>query len=288
MAERVVVAHEDRDLELVVHAQPVQQIAGQHRAGVDVQDLAHPVGGVVFQVLVHPFDGVVVRLADPPEVARDGLGAAQVHVGAVRALGVEGFHVGGADDLHGRGHGHDVAVIGLLLDHIAHPDEPARHEFSLFDAALGLGDQPGEILQCADLEGDRIFPVKRGRIALAAGDPLNIVFHGDERPPVALFDQPREILHIGGVGGLEPRHEVFELSGLARLAVDLLRATVALHHVHEFADGRVLRVDQQRVDLLQPPGRYLQQFSQIRHGNLLSPWGYLLVARKRGAHPSPV
>jgi len=82
-------------------------------------------------------------------------------------------------------------------------------------------------------------------------------------PPVALFDQPREILHIGGVGGLEPRHEVFELAGLARLAVDLLRATIVLHHVHEFADGRVLRVDQQRVDLLQPPGRYLQQFSQI-------------------------
>ncbi len=106
----VVVAHEDRDLELDIHAQAVEQVADQDRAGVDVQHLVHAVIGVVIQEFIQPFERVVVGLADAAKVAGDGRRAAQVDVRAVGAFGVQRFHIAGADDLHGGGDGGQVAI----------------------------------------------------------------------------------------------------------------------------------------------------------------------------------
>ena len=124
--EGVVDAHEHRHLELVAHAELVQQHGHEDGAAVDVEHLADAVLGEVAQVLVGPLDGVVVGLADAAEVAGDGVGAAQVHVGAVDALGVQGLDVAGADDLHGRGHGEHVLARRRLLGHVAHADVAAR------------------------------------------------------------------------------------------------------------------------------------------------------------------
>ena len=88
---RIVVADEDRDLELDVDAQPVEQVAEQDRARVDVEHLAHAVVGVVVEVLVEPLQRVLVGLTDAAEVAGDRFRTAQVDVRAVGALGVEGL-----------------------------------------------------------------------------------------------------------------------------------------------------------------------------------------------------
>ena len=111
------------------------------------------------KVLVGPAQRVVVGLADAAEVAGDRLGAAEVEVGAVGALGVERLDVAGADDLHRRGDGEDVLAGARLLGHVAHADVAARHELTLADGLPGLGDEPGEVLQGADLQGDGVLLV---------------------------------------------------------------------------------------------------------------------------------
>src|SRR5450759_4941860 len=66
-----VVAHEDGDLELDVHAETMEEVASQHGPRVDVEDLAHAVFGVEVEELVEPLQRVVVGLADPAEIAGD-------------------------------------------------------------------------------------------------------------------------------------------------------------------------------------------------------------------------
>ena len=208
----------------------------------------------------------MVGLADAAEIAGDGLGSAQVDVGAVGTLGVEGLHVARADDLHGRRHRHDVSVVGLLLDHFAYPDESARHQLALLNAVFGLGDQPGEILQRADLKRHGILLIQHRRRPLGLPD---VVRHGDEGLLVPLFDEPREVLDVGRLRLLEARHEALQLDGLGRFAVDLLRPAVALDHFEKLGDRLVLGVDQQRVDFIQALGRNLKKLLQICHNPLL-------------------
>ncbi len=105
----------------------MQEVAQQHRAGVDVEHLLDAVVGVVVEEFVKPLEGIVVGLPDAAEVAGDRLRPAQVDVGAVGALGVQRLHVAGADDLHGSRHGQDVAVVGLLLLHLADADKATGH-----------------------------------------------------------------------------------------------------------------------------------------------------------------
>ena len=76
----VVVPHENGDFEPDVHAHAVEQVAQEHRPGIDVEDLVHTVVHVVVQRFLHPPQRVAVGLADAAEVARDGLGPAEMDV----------------------------------------------------------------------------------------------------------------------------------------------------------------------------------------------------------------
>ena len=135
---------------------------------VDVEDLADAVLGEVVEVLARPLERVVVGLADAAEVAGDGVRAAEVDVAAVDAARVQRLDVRGAEDLHGGGDGEDVAAGRALLGHVAHADVAAGHELAAVDGALRLGDQPGEVLQGADLEGDGVGLVEAPRRAAGA------------------------------------------------------------------------------------------------------------------------
>ena len=84
---------EDRDLELDIHAQPVEQEAEQDGACVEIQHLLHAVVGVVIEEFVQPLQGMLVGLTDAAEVAGDGLRAVQVNIRAVGAFGIERLDV---------------------------------------------------------------------------------------------------------------------------------------------------------------------------------------------------
>ena len=99
---RIVVADEHGNLELVVDAQPMNQIADENRARIDVEHLVDAIVGVIVQELVQPFERILIRLADAAEIAGDRVRPAQMDVRAVRAFGVERVHVRRADDLHRR------------------------------------------------------------------------------------------------------------------------------------------------------------------------------------------
>ena len=105
----------------------MQEVAQQHRAWIDVEHLFDAVVCVVVQEFVQPLERIVVGLPNAAKVAGDGLWPTQVDVGAVGALGVQRLHVAGTEDLHGRGHRQDVALVGLLLLHLADTDKAAGH-----------------------------------------------------------------------------------------------------------------------------------------------------------------
>ena len=93
---------------------------------------------------------MVVGLADAAKVPRDGRGPVQVDIGPVRSLGVLCFHVTGADNLHSRCHGQDIAVVCFLLLHFSDPDEAPWHQRALLEGPFSGSDDPGEILASTD------------------------------------------------------------------------------------------------------------------------------------------
>ena len=196
------------------------------------------------QVLIGPLERVVVGLADAAEVAGDRVGAAQVHVAAVCAAGVERLDVSGAEDLHGGGDGDDIAAGHALLGHVAHPDIAAGHELSLRDRALGLGDEPGEVLERADLEGDRVGLVEPHGVGRRAEDAVSILWQRDEGPGVTLLGEPLKAGQEGRALVAQAREPVLEAAGLIGGGVDRVYAAVALHKVEQAADEAVRGVRQ--------------------------------------------
>ncbi len=87
---------------------------------------------------------MAVGLADAAEVARDGLGPAEVDVRSVHALRIQGFHAGGAENFRGGAHGGKVSPVRFLLFHLPHADKPPGKQFALLDALPHLGEKPGE------------------------------------------------------------------------------------------------------------------------------------------------
>ena len=249
--ERVVVAHEDRDLELDVDAQAVEQVAGQDRARVEVEDLLHAVRRVVVEVLVHPQQGMVVGLPDPAEVAGDRRRAVEVDVRAVRALGVERLDDARADDLHRRRHRRQVAVRLLLL-HLADPDPASRHERPIGDRAPGRGDDPGEVLEGADLEGHGHVVAEGHRVGPVAQHAAPVVGDAHEGVPVALLRQPLEIGEVVRPGLPHPVQQRGQRARLPGLAVDLLRGAVAGHDGQQVVDDPGIRIEQERVEVVKP------------------------------------
>ncbi len=134
------------DLELDINAQPVKQIANQDCAGIDIQDLSHPIIGVVVKELIQPFQRIMVRLADAAKIAGDSRRTTKVDIRAIGAFGIQRLDVAGADDLHGCRDGRQIA-IQLLLFHFPNLDKPPGHQAPVGDGAFGSFDQPGEVLQ---------------------------------------------------------------------------------------------------------------------------------------------
>ena len=256
----VVIAHEDRNLELDVHAQAVEQIAEQHRAGVDVQNLLDAVLGVVIEELVEPLERVLVGLPHPAEVTGDRLRAAQVDIGAVGAFGVQRLHVARADDVHRGGEGRQVAV-GLLFLHLAHADEAPRHQRPLGNSARGGLDHPREILARTHFQRDGEIVGERHCIRLHAEDFAPVIGDADESMFVALRMQPFEIGQIFGPDGFDTLEQDRELARLRRFAVDLLRRPVFSDHREKIVDDAHIGVEENRVEVVEPFHRNLQQLS---------------------------
>ncbi len=153
----VVRAEEDRDLELNVHADSVEQEAKQDRAGVEIEHVLNAVVGVVVQELVQPLQGVFVGLTDAAEIACDGRGSAEVRVGAVGAFCVERLHEGGADDVQRGDDGGQVAVrFGFL--HLPDGDKSPGHK-SLGHRWLASPSRrtQGKYCKRGDFQRDRVF-----------------------------------------------------------------------------------------------------------------------------------
>ncbi len=202
----------------------------------------------------------MVGLPDAAKIAGDSSRTTQVDIRAVGALGVEGIHVAGADDLHGSGDGRQVAV-GFLFLHLADLDEAPRHQHPFCDRAFGDLDDPGEILAGADLQGDgeiigeahRVSPVSHNFPA-EGGD-------ADERLAVALLLEPAQILQVFRVGSPDFFQQVGELAGLLSLMVDLFRCAVFSNHFQEVVDDLHVRIEENGVDVIQAVVRYFQQLA---------------------------
>ena len=270
---RVVVAHEHADLELDVDAQPVEQVPHQHRARVEVEHLAHAVGRVVAEQLVGPQQRVVVGLPHAAEVAGDRRGAVEVDVGAVGALGVEGLDHAGADDLHRRVDGREVAV-GLLLGHLADADPAAGHQRALVDRPAGGGRHPREVLEGADLEGHRDVVPEAHPVGARTQDAAPVVRHGYERALVAPRLEPFEVGEVLRVCRAHPVEQRGQRARLARPAVDLVGRPVAGHHLEQVVDDPGARVQEQGVELREASIRDRQEHAGIEchgHDRLLQP-----------------
>ncbi len=98
---RIVVAHEHRNFKFNINAESVEQVTHQHRAGIDIENLAHAVVGVVMKQLVCPHERVIIGLPNAAEVAGDRCGSVEMNVRSIGAFGVERLHITRADDLHG-------------------------------------------------------------------------------------------------------------------------------------------------------------------------------------------
>src|SRR5450759_853285 len=251
---RVVVAHEDGDLELDVHAETMEEVASQHGPRVDVEDLAHAVFGVVVEELVEPLQRVVVGLAAPAEIAGDRGRADEVDVRAVGALRVQRLHVAGADDVHGRRDRRQVAV-GLLLLHPADLDPAGRHERTLRDRLPRGRDDPREILERAHLQRHRHVVAEGRGVRPVAQDAPAKVGDADERPTVALCGEPVQVGEILGVGGPDALQQGRQLACRPGLAIDLLRGSVAGDDGQHVVDDPRARVEQERVEVIESSGR---------------------------------
>ena len=224
----------------------MQQVAQQHRAGVDIQDLAHAVGGVIVKEFVQPLEGVPVGLAHAAKVAGNGGRAAQVHVGAVGALGVQGLHVAGANDLHGGDEGRQVAVLLLLL-HLAHADEPAGNQRLLGDGPLDRRHQPGEILRRAHFQRHRAVVLKGHAVGLRPQHLAPVIGHGDKNTVVPLLRQPVQVVQKFGahLGHFFAQNR--QLPGGGGPGVDLFRCAIPGHHRQKIINHAHVGVQQHGV-----------------------------------------
>ncbi len=185
----IVVAHKDRYLEFIVHADLVEHIGEQNRAGVDIEHLLYTVAGVVVKEFIEPFQGMAVGLSNAAKIAGDGVRSPEVDIGAVRAFGVEGFDISRADDLHGSRKGDQVSVIFLLL-HLADADEAPGQQFALVDRAFCRCDQPRKILARRNFEGNGKIIGKLGFGSFCAEYLFLIIRYGDEGARIALLFEP--------------------------------------------------------------------------------------------------
>ncbi len=183
---------------------------------------------------------MVIGLADAAEVAGDRLRTAEVAVRAIDALGVQRLHVRRADDLHGRGHGEDVFARRRLLGDVAHADIAAGHQLATLDGLLGLADQPGEVLQGTDLEGNGVVVVEGHAVCGVAEDAPPILRQRDEGAGVALLSEPPQTAEEGRGLVLQARETRLEVAGLVGLAVDLVDAAILLDQIEQAVDKSIV------------------------------------------------
>ena len=153
-----------------------------------------------------------------------------------------------------------------LLGHVALADEAPGHELALLDGLPGLGDQPGEELQGADLEGDaRCAVVERARRSSAAGaeDAAPVLGQRDEGPGVALLGEPLDAGEVRRALLAEALEAVLELAGLVGRAVDLLDPAVLVDDVEQALDERVVGTCQELVDGLDVGGLDAQSRAHV-------------------------
>jgi len=65
----IVTSKENRDLELNVHAKPVQHETQENRSSIEIENMLHAEVGVVIQELVQPLQGMLIRLTNAAKVA---------------------------------------------------------------------------------------------------------------------------------------------------------------------------------------------------------------------------
>ncbi len=258
---RIVVPDVDRNLELVVEAEPMNQIANENRPRVDVQHLIDAVVGVIVQKLVEPFERVLIRLTDAAEIAGDRIGSAQMHVRAVGSLRVERVHVRRADRLHRCHPREQVALIGFRFFHVAHADKAPRHQFAIRDRLFRFDDEPREILKRADFERDRVRLLEFHRRGGIAQHLAPIIGDADERARVALRDQPFQIREVRRIHRAQSLHQIRQRARLFRLAIDLVNRPVLGDHLQHVVDQFAFGIEQEIVDRCQIARRNFQAFA---------------------------
>ena len=185
-------------------------------------------------------------------------------VGAVGALGVERLHDAGADDLHRGGHRRQVAV-GLLLLHLAHPDPAPRHQRLVRHRPAGRGDHPREVLERADLEGHGHVVTEGHRVGTVAQHAPAEVGHAHEDAALALLLEPLQVAEVVRPGLPDAVQQRGQRARLLRLAIDLVRRAVAGHDGQQVVDDPRIRVQQERVEIVQPAAGDRQAIPEI-HG----------------------
>ena len=228
----------------------MQQVADQDGARVDVQDLADAVLGVIVEEFIQPFQYIIIRLPHTAEVAGDGLRSAQVQIRAVRALGIQGFDIAGADDLHGSSDRRQVAIL-LLLFHLAHTDITTRHELALLNGAFSNHTQPGEILKRTDLQGDGEIVCKADLIRFLPQHRAAVIFDADECAALGLRLKPFQIRQVFRFDSPDALQQSGHLARRIGFAIDLFRRAVPGDHLHEIIDHTFIRVEQERVNFIQ-------------------------------------
>ena len=161
---------------------------------------------------------------------------------------VERVHVRRANRLHRRHPREQIALIRFRFLHVAHADETTRHQFALLDCLLRFRDEPGEVLERADFERDRVRLLELHPRRPCAQHLAPIIGHADERARVALRDQPFEVGQIRRFHLRAGAHQVRQRARLLRLAIDLVNRPVLGDHLQHVVDQLALGIEQQRVD----------------------------------------
>jgi hypothetical protein len=164
------------------------------------------------------------------------------------------MYVAGADDVHGRRDRRQVAV-GLLFLHPADLDPAGRHERALRDRLPRGRDDPREILERAHLQRHRHVVSEGHGVHPCAENAAAIVGHDDEGVAVALLGEPVQVGQVFRMGGPHAFQQGRHLAGRPGLAVDLLRGPVAGDDGQHVVDDPRARVEEERVEVVEPFAR---------------------------------
>ena len=136
----------------------------------------------------------------------------------------------------------------ILRTRMKRPGINSRLAMACFASAISQGKYCAALISRVTAKSS----LKAVVSALRAEHIPPIIRLADECAVIPLGHQPQEIVQVAAVVFGQAVQQVVELPCVRRLAVDLLRRAVFGDHVQQIVDDARVRVEQQRVDRIEP------------------------------------